>query len=106
MSWKILTCGLSLAMLIAASDDNTIVAPSAGDTRLADAAQRGDRPAVRALLKGGANVNSAQGDGMTALHWAPYRNDPEMAESLIQAGANVKAGTRLQGLTPLFIAAK
>ena len=37
---------------------------------VADAAMRGDRDAVRALLKDGADVNAAQGDGMTALHWA------------------------------------
>jgi len=104
MSSKILICGLALAML-AVADDNTIVPAVPGDTRLPDAAQRGDAAAVRSLLKS-ANVNSAQGDGMTALHWAAYRNDSEIAQALIQAGANVKASTRLQGLTPIFIAAK
>ncbi|NIP82827.1 MAG: ankyrin repeat domain-containing protein, partial [Gemmatimonadetes bacterium] len=37
---------------------------------VADAAQRGDVEEVRTLLRGGADVNAAQGDGMTALHWA------------------------------------
>ena len=35
--------------------------------------RRGDAAptaAVRALLKQGVDVNAAQGDGMTALHWA------------------------------------
>lgn len=91
--------------MTAAAGDNTIVAAGPGDTRLADAAQRGDLAAVRSLIKT-ANVNSVQGDGMTALHWAAYRNDPEMAKALVQAGANVMAVTRLQGLTPLFLAAK
>ena len=37
---------------------------------VADAAMNGDRDAVKALLKQAADVNGAQGDGMTALHWA------------------------------------
>lgn len=105
MSWKIFACGLCVAMFSSAADD-AIVAPAVGDTRLPDAAERGDRTAVRSLLKSGVNVNAAQGDGMTALHWAAYRNDPELAQALIKGGANVNASTRIQSLTPLFMAAK
>ena len=36
---------------------------------LADAAEKKDRARVAALLKQGADVNAAQADGMTALHW-------------------------------------
>ena len=36
------------------------------------AAMRRTRPRSRALLKAGADVNAAQGDGMTALHWAAH----------------------------------
>ena len=43
---------------------------TAPDTPVADAAMRGDIEAVRSLLRDGADVNAAQGDGMTALHWA------------------------------------
>ncbi|HIC53281.1 MAG TPA: ankyrin repeat domain-containing protein, partial [Gemmatimonadetes bacterium] len=39
------------------------------DTAITDAARRGDAEAVRALLRGGADVNASEGDGMTALHW-------------------------------------
>jgi len=74
--------------------------------RVADAAQRGDRDAVKALLKDAADVNAAQGDGMTALHWAAMNGDAEMAQMLIYAGANVKAVTRLGSYTPLFLAAR
>jgi len=71
-----------------------------------DAAMRGDREAVRGMLKDGADVNSAQGDGMTALHWAAMKGDVPLAEMLLYAGANVKATTRLGGYTPLMLAAK
>jgi ankyrin repeat protein len=40
------------------------------DTPIADAAQAGNRAAVLALLEQGVEVSAAQGDGMTALHWA------------------------------------
>src|SRR5436309_4357929 len=39
------------------------------DARLADAAMKGDRTAVRALLKEAADVNAPAADGTTALHW-------------------------------------
>ena len=91
-----LICGLSVALAMSA-------APA--DTRLADAAQRGERQAVRALLQQKADVNAAQGDGMTALHWAAAGNDAELALLLIRAGANVKATTRVGAMTPLALAA-
>lgn len=83
-----------------------LLIPAAADTRLADAVMEGDQAAARSLLSQKVNVNEAQGDGSTALHWAAYRDDVEMARLLIQAGANVKATTRLGDYTPLFMAAK
>lgn len=71
-----------------------------------DAAMRGDRDAVRRMLKDGADVNSAEGDGMTALHWAAMKGDVPLAEMLLYAGANVKATTRLGGYTPMLLAAR
>jgi ankyrin repeat protein len=95
---KSLICGLCLAVVLH-------VAQAAGsDARLADAAMQGDRDGVRALLQKHADVNEAQGDGMTALHWAAAKDDPEMAKLLIAAGANVKAANRVNAITPLSLA--
>ena len=73
---------------------------------MADAAQRGDLAEVRALLRTGADVNAAQTDGMTALHWAAADNRIEIARTLLYAGAAVRATTRLGGYTPLHLAAR
>jgi ankyrin repeat protein len=61
---------------------------------------------VEALLKQGADVNAAQGDGMTALHWAASRGDAAMAQMLLSAGANIRATTRLGGITALHLASQ
>jgi len=71
-----------------------------------EAARRGDTEAVRALLKQGADVNAAEGDGTTALHWAARAGHAELVQMLVYAGANVKATTRLGAYTPLMMAAQ
>ena len=76
------------------------------DSPVADAAMRGDRAAVRELLTGGADVNAAQGDGMTALHWAAEHGDAELARMLLHAGAAVAPATRIGSYAPLHIAAR
>src|SRR5260221_1003878 len=91
-----LTIGIGIAVLA-----STLVASSDG-SRLADAAMAGDGAAVRALLTGGEDVNVAQGDGMTALHWAARRGDLDVVRMLLAAGANVRAITRLGNYTPLL----
>ncbi|MCX5755962.1 MAG: ankyrin repeat domain-containing protein [Gemmatimonadetes bacterium] len=83
-----------------------IGAGSAPTTPIADAAMRGDLAAVRSLVASGKDVNGAQGDGMTALHWAADRGDLPMVEVLLKAKASVSATTRSASYTPLHIAAK
>ena len=90
------------ALLIAAAPIDL----TTSESPVADAAMQGERASVRSLLRQGGDVNAAQGDGMTALHWAAVKSDVEMAEMLLYAGANVKATTRLGAYTPLFLAAK
>lgn len=71
---------------------------------LIDAVKRGDREAVRALLRSKADVNAVEPDGTTALHWAVRANDLETVNALIRAGANVKTQNRY-GLPPITLAA-
>jgi ankyrin repeat protein len=94
MSSKLLITALFTALLTAAPPD----------TRLPDAAMRGDKDAVRSLLKQKVDLNAAHGDGATALHWAAYNDDLETVKLLLAAGANVKAATREGAITPLFMA--
>jgi ankyrin repeat protein len=75
------------------------------ESTLVTAAMEDDVEGVRLLLKQGADVNAAQGDGSTALHWAAIRNDLEIGRLLIRAGANVSSATRIGELTPLYLAA-
>ena len=101
MRRPVLTLTLIGALLVSAV---LIAAPP--DAPVAEAAMRGDRDAVRTLLRQGTDVNAALGDGMTALHWAAESNDVEMAEMLIYAGANASAVTRIGQYTPLHIASR
>jgi ankyrin repeat protein len=73
---------------------------------IADAAQAKDTATLRKLIKEGGDVNAAQGDGMTALHYAALNGDAELASMLLYAGANVGAKTRIGGYTPLHLAAQ
>ncbi|MEO7135649.1 MAG: ankyrin repeat domain-containing protein, partial [Vicinamibacterales bacterium] len=73
---------------------------------VADAAKARDAVAVRALLKQGVDVNAAQGDGMTALHWAATNGDAALTQMLLSAGANVRATTRLGGITAMHMASQ
>jgi ankyrin repeat protein len=77
------------------------VASAAGpDLRLVEAAAQQDKPAVRALLRQGVDVNTARADGATALLYAAHWNDLEMADLLIKAGARVN-NAEDHGVTPL-----
>ena len=96
---------VSLSLAVALSVTLVLIG-SPVDTRVADAAMMRDADAVRGLIRQAADVNSAQGDGMTALHWAAFNGDVELAQPLLYAGANVEATTRLGAYTPLYLASK
>jgi len=67
---------------------------------LADRIQSGDRRAALSMIAGGADVNRAQVDGTTPLHWAAYRVDRELLEALLKKGARANVVNRY-GASPL-----
>jgi ankyrin len=76
----------------------------AASSEVADAAAKGDRGGVRALIQRKADVNAPQVDGTTALHWAVRADDVETVDLLLAAGASVTAANR-DGVTALQLAA-
>ena len=89
--------GIPVALLLAASP------AVAADSSLADAARARDWKSVHALIEGSAEVNAAQVDGMTALHWASLHDQLGMARLLVATGADANAANRY-GVTPLALA--
>src|SRR5260370_1049310 len=47
----------------------------------------GNRDAALKRIAAGADVNAAQGDGTTPLHWAVYKIDADLARALLERGA-------------------
>ncbi len=92
-----LIAALALAFLVATG--------RADEASIADAAERSDHAAVRALLDRGEDVDRPQADGMTALHWAAYRDDLELARLLVGARADVRSANP-HGVTPLSLASE
>ncbi|HEY1111437.1 MAG TPA: ankyrin repeat domain-containing protein [Opitutaceae bacterium] len=78
------------------------VASAAQPAPLADAVERKDAAATRALLSD-SDVRAAQPDGTTALHWAARNDDLDTARALLAAGAAAGAANRY-GVTPLALA--
>lgn len=70
---------------------------------LLDAAKEGNFAALQAAIKARSDVNSALGDGTTALAWAVYNNDLDAVDLLIRSGADVNAADDL-GVTSLSLA--
>jgi ankyrin repeat protein len=82
----------------------TGAAGAATSLPLVDAVKDGNRAVVQTLLRQKTNVNVAEADGTTALHWAVRADDPELVRLLLGAGANARAANRY-GVTPLQLAA-
>lgn len=92
---------LALAGLVILS-----LAQAAEPGAMIEAAARGDIDRVADLLRQGADVNQALGDGMTALHLAAEEGDVELAQLMIRAGAELSSGTRIGAYTPLHLASR
>ncbi|XP_022833062.1 protein phosphatase 1 regulatory subunit 12B isoform X1 [Spodoptera litura] len=64
----------------------------------------GDKDEVQRLLKRGADINTANVDGLTALHQACIDDNLDMVEFLVTHGADVNRGDN-EGWTPLHATA-
>src|SRR5258705_741751 len=60
---------------------------AAADDTLPGLIQAGNRDAALKRIAAGADVNAAQGDGTTPLHWAVYKVDADLARALLARGA-------------------
>lgn len=87
-SFSVLSCCVSL---------------QASESPLADAVESKNRATAIQLLKQKSDVNAAQVDGTTALHWAAYHDDAEIGLQLLAAGAKADAKNRYD-VTPLYYA--
>ena len=74
------------------------------DVRLVEAAEAREFERVAHLVREDVEVNVAQPDGATALHWAVHWDDLATTATLIRAGASVDAANAY-GVTPLSLAA-
>jgi ankyrin repeat protein len=99
------TARLAVALVFAAMVHGSGAMRAAERVPLIEAAKGADAGAVRALVSRGADVNTAEADGATALHWASYRDDLASADVLVRAGARVNAVNDL-GATPLWAASQ
>src|SRR3954451_8923852 len=98
---------MKTSLLIAAASLFTVAVPKTTvDSRIADAAMKGDTATVRTLIRQRVDVNAAQGDGMTALHWAASHGDVNEVRLLLGAGAKVEARTRNGAYTAMHLAAR
>lgn len=75
----------------------------AADVPLIDAVRNGNNAALEKLLQQRADVNAAEPDGTTALHWAVRNDDARIVQRLIRSGAKATAANRF-GVTPIYLA--
>ena len=91
--------GFVFAVLLAGS----AAAGAPADAPLVEAVRAGDPARLRALVDAGADVDQAEPDGSTPLHWAAWNADVEAVRLLLEAGAVANTGNRY-GVRPLSLA--
>jgi ankyrin repeat protein len=98
-----LTVALLLASVLPlAAQERTAVVRR--DLRLIDAVREQDRARALTLITQGIDLNVAQPDGATALHWAVHWEDVELVDRLLAAKAKPDVVNDL-GVTPIVMAA-
>ncbi|CAG0919150.1 unnamed protein product [Notodromas monacha] len=68
------------------------------------ACSAGDKEEVKRMLEHGADINTANVDGLTALHQACIDDNLDMVEFLVEHGADINCGDN-EGWTPLHATA-
>lgn len=94
-----------IRQLVLALAGAALLTPAFAASPIADAIRQGRRDVALELIERGGDVNAAQADGATPLHWAAYRLDKELVETLLARGAQPNAANRY-GSTPIAEAVK
>ncbi|HWW88618.1 MAG TPA: ankyrin repeat domain-containing protein, partial [Vicinamibacterales bacterium] len=94
---------LAMVVLLALDVVRSSTAQAQSDSRLADAANKREVAAIRALIDQKVDPNTPGRDGTPALHWLVRADDLEDARLLIRAGADAARADRY-GVTPLSLA--
>lgn len=81
-----------------------LLTPALQASPLLDSIRGGEVDRAMQLLQNGADANSAQANGTTALHWAVNSGDRQLVEQLLSAGADPNALNRY-GASPMSEAA-
>jgi ankyrin repeat protein len=77
--------------------------PSISVSTAADAAETGRFSTLKQFVSNSADINAAQADGTTALHWAVHHGHGESVRFLLKNGANPRA-VNYYGVQPLSLA--
>jgi len=99
-AWTVVAVAIAFGTFVAFVPFDAFIA-AAERPALIEAARNGERETLRTLIQARVDVNAADADGTTALHWSAYRDDLESVEMLVRAGAKVNAANDL-GATPLW----
>ncbi len=92
----------ALSELAAASQTDLEATNAKGETAILVASRKGNVPAVKALIDGGAEINPK---GWTPLHMAAGNGHENLVRELIKSNANLNA-TSENGTTPMMMAAR
>lgn len=99
------TIGRNAFRAVCAAALFSVMVHAAGAVSLLEAVKAGDAAAAQILLAQRTDVNEADPDGTTALHWAVHHDDLELASALLVAGADAGSPNRY-GVQPLYLAAQ
>ena len=102
--WLVVALLVTVSLLVPSlADDLNATKSIPLEVQIADAAEVKNWSELAELIKQGCDVNAAQVDGMTAVHWAVYHGHEATVRRLIRSQCDVNVTTRYH-MTPLSIA--